>query len=183
MELIEHGGVSLDHCGRCRGLWLDGSEWRSVLGPAAQADPGSARPGERLACPACAGHAPFGQPGQLVAQSLLGVADIVIDACPSCAGAWLDGGELPSIRAQLSKRWMGRARPAPPLAAPDAAPSPPSDGRYLTGGAAMLDTLGDVLLFLGRPRRRGLLGLFGREPRRDAGDLLISWLGNLLKRR
>jgi Zn-finger nucleic acid-binding protein len=186
MEVIEYGGVSVDHCGRCKGLWLDSSEWKPVMGPAAEADATTQRLGEnRLPCPACATLARFGQPSpQLVPQSLLGVADITIDACPACAGAWLDGGELPRIRAQLSKRWMGGARPAPPPAAAAVSAPPGNDGRYLTAGAAMLDTLGDILLFLARPRRRRrFLGLFSREPRRDAGDALVALLGDLFKRR
>jgi len=94
---VEDGRLTLDACRSCGGLWLDAEEWKPVVGSVRSIDrpQGLAMDFRRLDCPAC-GHAE-GDAG-LVPRGLKGVANLEIDICASCGGAWLDRGELEHAR-------------------------------------------------------------------------------------
>ena len=104
---VEDGTLSLDTCRSCGGLWLDAEEWKPVVGSVRSIDrpQGLAMDFRRLDCPAC-GHAE-GDAG-LVPRGLKGIADLEIDICASCGGAWLDRGELENAR--KAARQLGEER-------------------------------------------------------------------------
>jgi uncharacterized protein len=96
-------GVTLDACqGGCGGIWLDRGErafeppapelarWLDELAAARTVETDHTR---RRCCPRCPDSVlmrHFTSPTQAVA----------IDECPTCAGIWLDSGELEQIRAE-----------------------------------------------------------------------------------
>jgi Zn-finger nucleic acid-binding protein len=107
----------LDYCPKCQGIWFDDGELTSITGLPARnlSVPAGARP-SAMQCPRCAEPlALFPYPGTMT----------LIDACRSCSGVWLDGGEYQ----QLAK--IGAAVPAPHLhaqAQPSAQPPEPETG-------------------------------------------------------
>ena len=179
----------IDACSSCRGLWLDAAEWSSVIGPAASpaklAAVRATAP-DAASCPACATTMAAIVVPRLQPRMIVGADDVVLDACPTCHGAWLDGGELTALKRSLA---AARARmPAPPpipspatpgASVPDG-PSPKDAGRYMTMGAAMASTALTVLAQAAtmRPRRRR--GFFGR---RMSGVGLVLALIRMLRRR
>ncbi len=83
--------TSLDRCGSCRGLWLDGGELAALLGTPADLPPGgTGRPTDR-SCPRC------GVP--LAERRYRRDSEVLVDACGRCGGVFLDKGELPRIEA------------------------------------------------------------------------------------
>lgn len=104
---IKERPTAVDYCQKCHGVWFDDAELSSVLGVPARnlSPPANARPGT-LQCPRCAKPLVlFPYPGTMT----------VIDACTTCRGVWLGGGEYQEI---------AKARPAAP--APQPRPKPPS---------------------------------------------------------
>jgi Zn-finger nucleic acid-binding protein len=99
LEPITHrrGGVALDLCRRCNGIWFDGAELGRVLGPGAQEVKPSAIKGATLAipCPRC--HA-------TMHAFLYPETTVTVDMCGGCQGIWLDGPELDEIRAARRKK-------------------------------------------------------------------------------
>jgi Zn-finger nucleic acid-binding protein len=90
MEPWSAGGLSLDYCVACRGLWFDQGELRQHLAKAhAQlADHEVQRTGEtRFSCPRCAGT----RLAQATAWS------VALDVCPRCRGIFLDLGEVSEL--------------------------------------------------------------------------------------
>jgi uncharacterized protein len=95
---IQVGGITLDRCGRCHGIWFDRRELDRVLDKlrAGEAPPPSSRSplSEKLdsvlaSCPRCS--------KSLERTESLAVNGLFYDGCPGCGGAWLDGGELDEI--------------------------------------------------------------------------------------
>lgn len=97
LEPVEHGGVELDCCPVCFGLWFDKNE----LGKFNQFDtdfplfPGKILPGKHtnLCCPRCSGllkESPYG-PG----------IDFKVERCIGCEGVWLDADEIVKVRGIL----------------------------------------------------------------------------------
>jgi len=97
------GGVVLDVCsGGCGGIWFDSFELQKV--EAAQATTGDVEisiPRDpsimmdykaRRHCPKCPGNV------VLMRHYYSKRRGVVVDECPSCAGFWLDAGELEQIR-------------------------------------------------------------------------------------
>src|SRR3954469_6694612 len=98
-------GVVLDVCnGGCGGIWFDSFELKKV--EAAQAVTGDIEINiprnpsvnvdykARRCCPKCAGEV------VLMRHFYSKRRGVVVDECPSCAGFWLDAGELEQIRAE-----------------------------------------------------------------------------------
>lgn len=88
------GGVALDRCPACSGIWFDRGEFETVkkapgtgtkaAGTLAPAVGGSLIP----ACPKCGGRMVRFNYAQTVGGNL------PLDRCQACAGYWFDGGEL-----------------------------------------------------------------------------------------
>lgn len=93
------GGVPAHGCGTCGGAWLTEAHLLAAVdhGAPDSAWLDSALPGPlagvpgRRACPSCG--------GRMVAFAW-GETGVVLDACPACRGAWLDGGELDALTAR-----------------------------------------------------------------------------------
>src|SRR5262249_8227304 len=90
VETMARGGVLIDCCKTCKGIWLDRGEVflfsrkpRQLEELLAMESTGPVASGRH--CPRCRaglGEVPFLRPDLLVAQ------------CPECEGYWFDGGEL-----------------------------------------------------------------------------------------
>jgi uncharacterized protein len=83
-------GVVLDHCPQCHGVWCDRGEVERML-DIVVIDLDIPRNAELSArkCPKCS--------RTLRAMPYRGTL-VTVDACINCAGLWLDGGELQSLR-------------------------------------------------------------------------------------
>ena len=108
------GGVAVDQCPRCRGVWLDAGELEAVLraGGGAAADLSLINPGPSdLNCPRC---------GQKMRRGGLADPLLLADNCAACGGFWLDGGELPRLRELTDPGTAVNrgAKTAPGMAAP-----------------------------------------------------------------
>lgn len=79
MDMKEFGGVEIDICPECGGVWLDGGELKHLTG----LDPDE---GRVLSCDDCG--------WTMNTKVVLGIE---IDYCPSCGAVWLDPGELEKI--------------------------------------------------------------------------------------
>ena len=148
------GAVELDGCTTCGGSFFDQGELTNLVkDPALLASVDAIfRPTrEALApkrsdtCPRCTtAMTPFEQPS---------MPGIQLDACRTCKGIWLDGGEATAIATR-----RGYVAPAPVVAAPRAAPaaaplgvapSPASPHPMLSGEARTWSILAAVALSLG----------------------------------
>ena len=111
------GGVVLNTCPRCGGMWFAAGGLDEVLARAF-ADPdgvisGDRRAGARLQqygyervlrCPQCGREMVAGRYGG-------GVSSVELDRCPGCGGAWADGGELAALVEDLCRpSGLGSAR-------------------------------------------------------------------------
>lgn len=81
----------------CGGLWFDSLELKRVDNPHEElgdvlaeipANPVPDAPDRKRVCPRCS--------GQKMRRHWL--SGIEVDTCPACAGTWLDGGELATLR-------------------------------------------------------------------------------------
>ncbi len=93
------GGVSVDRCDKCHGIWFDANEVRALVAHA-QARPDDV-PKTKTSAVAEALDAALGTCPRC-GESLLRVESLAIeslhyDQCMSCRGAWLDAGELAQI--------------------------------------------------------------------------------------
>jgi Zn-finger nucleic acid-binding protein len=122
---VHAGGLSLDGCARCGGVWL----LRSAAGAARHLTPealaavdaelgwfaSAARPapgvGTPRACPVC--RTPMEQRPDALHSSLR------IDACRACSGVWLDPGELSKYGITRADRAAATRNPAAPLTTED----------------------------------------------------------------
>src|SRR4051794_27291149 len=90
VETMTKGGVLVDVCKTCKGVWLDRGEVFLFSRKPKQLEQLLAMEMHALApsdrrCPRCVGHleeAPFLRPG------------LMVDRCPQCEGYWFDAGEL-----------------------------------------------------------------------------------------
>ena len=94
------GGVEVNQCPKCFGIWFDFGELQTVLGQQ-DADrlkaihSASGRGGQdqkKVPCPRCGGD------GNMVKLAAPGHQGVHIDTCLVCYGHWLDGGELEALR-------------------------------------------------------------------------------------
>ena len=107
LHLVRVGGVEVDQCDTCAGIWFDSGELAKIVGQKdveALKIKASHVPKEadskRARCPRCKGE------GKLVQIASL-TADIHIDTCAVCGGEWLDGGELAIVRNEGFSRKVG----------------------------------------------------------------------------
>ena len=107
MKEVVAAGVTVEVCADgCGGMWFDRfeidkfdnsneQEGLQILEMCESASNSAARGPEKISCPKCE--------GQIMRQFLYSAADSVeVDECPSCAGMWLDAGELASIRQKFA---------------------------------------------------------------------------------
>ena len=90
VEVKTTGGVPVDRCTRCKGVWFDAGELEDLLDAAAQyldvprkshlIDPPCPRCGKAMRV--------FYYPGTYVSA----------DICPDCRGLWFDAGELKEVK-------------------------------------------------------------------------------------
>lgn len=94
LDKVVVDGVTVDRCGRCRGVWFDAGELRRVT-----REPEIERQATRerrvplrspFACPRCAG-----------ACNLAYVEEVAVDVCVECKGVWLDAGELEEAKREV----------------------------------------------------------------------------------
>lgn len=88
---VEYGGVEIDCCLTCQGVWLDGGELEALVGtpvPLKEPDPELGPPDRD--CPICVDK---------LIKERYGRTDVVVDTCPYGDGVWLDQGELQAILA------------------------------------------------------------------------------------
>jgi len=103
---VDVPGLTVDVCrDGCAGIWFDRSELRSVDEPVENA--GEALVGlagtprvivdatGRRRCPRCPDSV-------LMRHFYSATRAVAVDECPTCAGTWLDGGELAEIRAEYA---------------------------------------------------------------------------------
>ena len=94
LEEIELGDVLIDRCDTCAGLWFDHGEVAELVGQdeLAQKIEASLPPDEdaehSMICPRCAGVALRRYEEDVDDRAL------VVWRCVSCAGTWIDRGEL-----------------------------------------------------------------------------------------
>jgi uncharacterized protein len=92
---VSFGGVKVDRCGECAGLWFDAREVRALVAAGGElaadspAKAGAALDDVAADCPRC--HEP------LMRIESMAVEGLHYDQCGNCRGAWLDAGELHQI--------------------------------------------------------------------------------------
>ncbi|MFQ5744031.1 MAG: zf-TFIIB domain-containing protein [Acidobacteriota bacterium] len=104
MNEKEAGGIKVDVCDGCGGIWFDQFELMKVDEPHESAGESLLEIGagksavvrrdQQRACPRCDGM-------QLRRHFFSVKKDVEVDECPECGGIWLDAGELGSIRSQF----------------------------------------------------------------------------------
>lgn len=90
-------GIEVERCFDCKGMWFD----RAELGRLLDSDMGAVDPilpgDQDVGLDAKAGVCPKDRSPLLRVQSARN-AEITLDACPTCQGLWLDGGEFRRIK-------------------------------------------------------------------------------------
>jgi hypothetical protein len=105
LEQRESGGIRLDVCRACGGIWFDRFEMKKMDEPFEPAsdeilnvegnDPVRPDPTQRRKCPRC--------DDLVMMRHHFSVERVVeLDECPGCGGVWLDQGELAKIRSLFS---------------------------------------------------------------------------------
>ncbi|MEM7246718.1 MAG: zf-TFIIB domain-containing protein [Acidobacteriota bacterium] len=152
LHALTDAGITIDHCPSCRGFWLDRDEWAPIVGWARSVrQPHSIPVGSTPpSCPACVAEGGDG-PFPLAPRGIRHVDDVEIDICTSCGGAWLDGGELQALQAQLSqaRRAEQAEENAPRELGPAATTRPRPSARARPGDVGQTWSGGDGLRFLG----------------------------------
>lgn len=94
MEKVEFGGVEVDRCDGCRGIWFDAGERESLkeLSGSEVVDVGDEKEGAEFdrirayKCPKCG--------GRMLKMTAFGRHAIHYEACLGCGGMFLDAGEF-----------------------------------------------------------------------------------------
>ena len=103
LQEIKLDEILLDKCGLCGGVWFDFAEMERlvakdrrtltrILGDAAPRAHELPDEDARLVCPRCS--------DALLTVRSTEHPDLQVDACLTCYGRWLDGGELGRVRDQ-----------------------------------------------------------------------------------
>lgn len=96
LTAVRAGGIEVDHCQDCGGIWLDQSELPRLLA-VDPADVRELRRGrDRNRANAVRGDCPRCQKEMLRVSSALN-KQVTVDSCPDCGGVWLDGGEFDKL--------------------------------------------------------------------------------------
>ena len=100
MMVVEYGGIELDHCLNCKGVWFDAGELDLLMKtagmegalsiPAEEADVQE----KKRKCPICA---------RPMRKTHIGAEPrVLIDVCYQGDGIWFDGGELGEVVRQIA---------------------------------------------------------------------------------
>ena len=109
MEQVDVGGIEIDRCKYCQGIWFDAGEREALqaMDVAAEIDTGDAKRGKEAnqvddyPCPRCSG-------------AMVRVVDpqqthIWFEVCSSCSGSFFDAGEFTDLTthslSDFFKRW------------------------------------------------------------------------------
>jgi len=101
------GGVEIDRCPSCHGLWLDMLELEQLAAHPPKAlieddrkfHAAAYEEGARLACPRCEGT-------YLIKLNSRLRPGTIVDSCKVCHGNWLDAGELARLTGQELRDWI-----------------------------------------------------------------------------
>jgi len=90
MIVAEYGGIEIDSCPACGGIWLDAGELEALVGspPPRKEKPDPDLGPPELGCPICVDK---------LVKDRYGSTQVVVDKCPHGDGIWLDQGELEQI--------------------------------------------------------------------------------------
>jgi len=103
MEVINQGGVEVDRCYNCKGIWFDEFELETLKkeGGSEEVDTGDAKVGkeqnknDRLTCPKCS--------TQMIRMVDLNQTHIWFEHCTVCGGNFLDAGEFRDL---MKEDWL-----------------------------------------------------------------------------
>ncbi|MEQ8973125.1 MAG: zf-TFIIB domain-containing protein [Coleofasciculus sp. C1-SOL-03] len=112
LESITHGGIEVDRCCNCKGIWFDSLEAEKLkrIKDSEHLDIGDPETGHQfdqidddVSCPRC---------GATMFRMIdLDRYSIWYEKCPQCHGVWLDAGEFKKFKQNFSrKRILGRVR-------------------------------------------------------------------------
>ena len=95
--VLEYGGVEIDYCAQCRGVWLDAGELELLFENAAACaeflsigSPNTSPPAEkRRPCPIC--------DAKMDKEATSEPHAVLFDHCPHGDGLWFDHGELATV--------------------------------------------------------------------------------------
>lgn len=94
MIVVEYGGIEMDHCLNCRGVWFDAGELDLLMKAAGMegalslpADEAKVEEKKRK-CPICS---------HPLAKAHMGDKKVLVDICSRGDGIWFDGGELVQV--------------------------------------------------------------------------------------
>ena len=116
-----HSQVTLDVCPQCRGIWFDKGELQQTYSaeklPQSLTDALVARRVPRACprcrarlpllgdrCPSCGATALLTCPACQQTMRQREIRNVVVDACDSCQGVWLDGGELQTLFEEFARQ-------------------------------------------------------------------------------
>lgn len=91
--------IEVDRCPECGGVWFDPGELSRAVGRRLGGyltKSVGVKSESQLVCPRCGGL-----------MDLERVADVEVDVCIECGGAWLDAGELERLRDIASQKFKG----------------------------------------------------------------------------
>ena len=131
MPSTQVAGVSLNECGKCRGLWVAGDHFDVLVTRAAEAR----RAGQAVSAPRVTGANPTRQSvryrkcpecdGFMNRRNYQKSSGVIIDVCKA-HGTWLDADELEQIAGFILNGGRSKSGPASPAAAPAPRPARPT---------------------------------------------------------
>lgn len=88
------GGIQIDRCLACGGVWLDKGELGSYIKDTSKFDKAMAEAlkaaaGRGLRCPRCESE---------LMSARLEKGGLELESCPKCSGLWLDQGEFAALK-------------------------------------------------------------------------------------
>jgi len=109
LQAVDVGGVELDKCHKCDGLWLDYGELKTIRSmnldeveeqleqKYGNPDVQPAKVDAYMRCPRC------GDEGRLMRHHVSYMKPVEVDRCQQCQGIWLDDTELDALLTDKQK--------------------------------------------------------------------------------